>query len=287
LRNKNQKITVVGIILFLFFSSILYFSLASAQTADILPPYGDVPVIDGIIDSANGEWESAYMTQLQLFPDSINPVGLTIELWVIQNDTIEEKSDIYFSVQFSLQDHNSSEFDNEFLGFAITEEDHPQEKIEDVKLIQYRNMSINEFEYLDYYINNSVYVEDILVNGEGASRIAGNQNRIVYEFRFPVQDEEDLIQDIRLDKADTYFFNIFFGNPSSSPAVYPDDIILENSISIEIQFNRPGPDAVPWEEIALVLSIVFFCIIGVLYAWYLYRISLLKRKMERIKVKNV
>ncbi|GAH00901.1 unnamed protein product, partial [marine sediment metagenome] len=45
--------------------------------------FGTVPIIDGVIDVANNEWNSAEKLSISLFPDLVNQSdGLPIDLWI-------------------------------------------------------------------------------------------------------------------------------------------------------------------------------------------------------------
>ena len=61
-----------------------------------------------------------------------------------------------------------------------------------------------------------------------------------------------------------------------------DGIIISNILSIYLEFQQP-PEEDPSEFIMLVSTIIIFSTIGALYVFYLYRITQLMKKIERIK----
>ena len=236
--------------------------------------FGAAPVIDGIIDGTTGEWNQAKKQNINLYPNiSVPESGLEIDLWVIQ-----EGSNLYILVRFDLQDHGSSEYDNEFIGILIAD-DGSNSDFTDAKIVQYSNISENTFQYLDYHINDTEYEEDVISNGAGAANLEGDQ--ITYEFSMPVKDTEDQVQDVYLNyHYYNYDFKIVFGNKT---ALYPDGIIISNIVSIRLEFKSGGPDISLGEIIMTTSTIVIFSTIGALYVFYIYRITQLKKEIRRIR----
>ncbi len=233
--------------------------------------FGAAPVIDGIIDSTTGEWNQAEKQNIYLYPNITVPEnGLAIDLWVIQ-----EGENLYILVRFDLEDHGSSDYDNEFIGILIADENSNSD-FTDAKIVQYSNISENIFQYLDYHINDTMYEEDISPNGTGASNLEGNQ--ITYEFSMPVRNTEDSLQDVYLNYARIYDFKIVFGDT----ALYPDGIIISNIVSIKLQHPTFTPPSLE-ELIVFITTIVIFSTIGALYIFYLYRITQLKKEIRRIR----
>jgi len=234
--------------------------------------FGTAPVIDGIVNGATGEWDSAEKLDIELFPDLSNlSEGLSIELWVLQAEP-----NLYILARFDLDDHISSDYDKEFLGILIADWD-ADLNFTDAKIVQFSNMSTNSYSYLDYYINDTVYYEDVNADGDGAAKLEGNQ--IVYEFSMPVENIEGGIEDVELDHGDTFNFKIIFGKT----ALYPSGIIIRNNFSISLQFP-PGAPKQPIGELLMSIStIVIFSTIGAFFAYYIYRITRLKKEIERIR----
>ena len=235
--------------------------------------FGTAPVIDGVVNGATNEWSSAEKVELELFPDISNQSdGLSIELWVLQAE-----QDLYILARFDLNDHSSSEYDNEFLGILIANWNASLD-FTDAKIVQFSNMSTNTYSYLDYYINNTVYYEDLKPNGGGAAKLEGNQ--IVYEFSMPVENDKNNIEDVYLDHRITFNFMIVFGKKTTS---YSSGIIISNIISIELQFP-PGETELPIGELLMSIStIVIFSTIGAFFVIYIFKITRLKKEIERIR----
>ena len=272
-----MKTHTANIIIFVFIAQILISSAFLIVKTYGTPiefdvGFGTAPVIDGVVDGATGEWDSAEKLEIELFPDISNQSdGLPIELWVLQAE-----SNLYILARFELNDHISSEYDKEFLGTLIADWNADLD-FTDAKIIQFSNMSANSYSYLDYYINETIYYEDVNPNGYGAAKLEGNQ--IVYEFSMPVENKEGGIEDVELDNGDTFNFKIIFGKT----AIYPSGIIISNIISIKLQFP-PGAPELPIGELLMSIStIIIFSTIGAFYAFYIYRITRLKKEIERIR----
>ncbi|GAF70479.1 unnamed protein product, partial [marine sediment metagenome] len=229
------------------------------------------PVIDGIIDGTTGEWDQAEKQNINLYLNITVPEkGLAIDLWVIQ-----EGLNLYILVRFDLENHGTSEYDNEFIGILIADEGSNSD-FTDAKIVQYSNISENTFQYLDYHINDTEYEKDIISNGAGAANL--EENQITYEFSMPVKDTEDQLQDVYLNYNRNYDFKIVFGNT----ALYPDGIKISNIASIELQYPIFTPPSLD-ELIMLISTIVIFSTISALYIFYIYRITQLKKEIRRIR----
>lgn len=265
------------IIIFIFIAQILVSSAFLIEKSygtpiEIDVGFGTAPVIDGVVDGATGEWDSAEKLEIELFPDLLNQSdGLPIELWVLQAEP-----NLYILARFDFDDHSSSEFDKEFLGILIADWDADLD-FTDAKIVQFSNMSTNSYSYLDYYINDTGYYGDMNPDGDGAAKLEGNQ--ITYEFSMPVENLEGGIEDVELDYGDTFNFKIIFGKSTD----YPIGIIIANIISIDLQYP-PGAPKLPIGELLMSIStIVIFSTIGAFFAYYIYRITRLKKEIERIR----
>ena len=272
-----MKKHTASIIIFIFIAQILVSSAFLVVKTYGTPiefdvGFGTTPVIDGIVDGSTGEWDSAEKLEIELFPDLSNQSdGLSIELWILQAEP-----NLYILARFDLNDHSSSEYNNEFLGILLADWDADLD-FTDAKIVQFSNMSTNAYSYLDYYINDTFYYEDVNPNGNGAAKLEGNQ--IVYEFSMPVESSEGGIEDIELDHGDTFNFKIIFGKT----AIYPSGIIISNIISIHLQFPPGAPDVPIGELLMSISTIVIFSTIGAFFAYYIYRITRLKKEIERIR----
>ena len=76
-----------------------------AIVVDIEPDFGNAPEIDGDIDRSKKEWINATKEEISLISLSPTDKGIPIKLWVMQN-----KSNLYISIQFELETHESQEF---------------------------------------------------------------------------------------------------------------------------------------------------------------------------------
>ncbi len=271
-----MKKNATSIVIFIFIVQILISSTFLTTKSYGTPiefdvGFGIAPVIDGVVDGSSNEWASAEKLEIELFPDLSNQSdGLSIELWVLQAEL-----NLYILAKFDLNDHSSSEYDKEFLGILIADWDAGLD-FTDAKIVQFSNMSTNSYSYIDYYINNTVYYEDTTLNGDAAAKLEGDQ--IVYEYSMPVENKEGGIEDVELDP-DTFNFKIIFGKEPS----YPSGIIISNIISIALQ-HPPRLTELPIGDLLMLISpIVIFSTIGALYAFYIYRITQLKKEIERIR----
>ncbi|MBA7501095.1 hypothetical protein ES704_03857 [subsurface metagenome] len=273
LKKNTIKFLTLIVITQIFLSSIFLITNGYGDPIEIKVGFGAAPVIDGIIDGTTGEWDQAKKQNINLYPNiSVPENGLAIDLWVIQ-----EGLNLYILVRFDLQDHGSSKYDNEFIGILIADEGSNSD-FTDAKIVQYSNISENTFQYLDYHINDTEYEEDIISNGAGAANL--EENQITYEFSMPVKNTEDEVQDVYLNYQDFYDFKIVFGNKT---ALYPDDIMISNIVSLYLEYKPGGPDIPLSELIMFTSTIVIFSIISALYIFYIYRITQLKKEIRRIR----
>jgi hypothetical protein len=114
-------------------------------------------------------------------------------------------------------------------------------------------------------------------DGKGAAQLEGNQ--IVYEYSIPVENIEGGLEDIELDHGDIFNFKIIFGKT----ATYPSGIIISNIFSVELQYPPGAPDVRIGELLMSISTIVIFSTIGAFFTYYIYRITRLKKEIERIR----
>lgn len=272
LKKITIRLLTLIVITQIFLSSIFLITNGYGEPIEIEVGFGAAPVIDGIIDGTTGEWDQAKKEIINLYPNITVPEnGLEIDLWVVQ-----EGLNLYILVRFDMEDHGSSEYDNEFIGILIADED-SNSNFTDAKIVQFSNISENTFQYLDYHINDTEYEEDIISNGAGAANL--EENQITYEFSMPVKDTKDQVQDVYLNYIRNYDFKIVFGKI----ALYPDEIMISNIVSIYLEFKPGGPDISLGELIMITSTIVIFSTISALYIFYIYRITQLKKKIRRIR----
>jgi len=237
---------------------------------EITPNYGNAPNVDGIIDRSVGEWDSAIKHDINLYQNLSDPQnGLPIDLWVLQNNSY-----LYISIQFELE---SSELDkNQFMGLMISDStsENPED-FEDAKVVRFSNISLGEFHYFDYHINNSIFDNDTIVNGNGAGNLDGN--KVVYEFSLPINIQET--QDVELYYRDSKAFKVIFAKEKLNP----EEFTHQNIIAIDPDYPPDEKDLSLLEIIYLILTYVIFSIAIAFLGIYVYRITQLKEKIKRIK----
>ncbi|NVM19703.1 MAG: hypothetical protein HWN80_18520 [Candidatus Lokiarchaeota archaeon] len=277
-----MKKIIIRIVTLIFITQVLLSSVCLIRNSNGIPieeevGFGTAPVIDGVIDVTTNEWNSAEQVNISLFRDPENETaGLNIDLWVLQAEPSPDIYSLNFMIRFDLEDHSSSEHDSEFIGILIADWDESL-NFTDAKIVQFSNISENTLDYLDYYINDTVYYEDTISDGEGTANLDGNE--IIYEFSIPVEKFEVGIEDVDLEHDLTFDFKIVYGKE----AAYPDGIIISNIMSIHLEFP-PGAPYIPFGELIMLIStIIVFTTIGALYVFYIYRITQLKKEIERIR----
>ena len=242
----------------------LFFALNGyGATEEFDSEFGESPEIDGSIDLLSGEWQKATKKDILL-------EDLPIECWVMQND-----NNLYISVQLELESgyHNSTEFIGLIISNSSSENN---EDFIDAKFIQFSNISVSQFNFLDYYINNSVFSIDTEKNGKGAANLEGLTS--TYEFSIPIENTTNNKEDVALKFGTTYAINITYGDTP----LYPNGI--KKSTIVLINLKSTPSSLPPLSTIYLfVLCLVIFSIIGVLYGFYIYKIFKLKEKIQRIK----
>ncbi|MFX1327067.1 MAG: hypothetical protein ACFE91_02845 [Promethearchaeota archaeon] len=264
---KKVVFTILSyiVILNIIINSCFFISNSYGILNEIDSEFGDSPVIDGYIDYSKNEWNKATKVSILL-------EGLPISLWVMQDD-----KNLYISVQLDLESYESE--DTEFIGIIISNSSSilPEEFI-DAKIIQFYNKSTNHFDYLDYHINNSIFLNDTYYDGLGAAKKEGKYS--TYEFSIPLKsvDREKTDEDVFLDYGNKYAFNITYGDTP----IYPEGIRKKNTVIINIK-SLSTSSPLFTNLVIYILAIVIFSIIGIIYGFYIYRIFKLKEKVERIK----
>ncbi|MFW9950368.1 MAG: hypothetical protein ACFFKA_09635 [Candidatus Thorarchaeota archaeon] len=245
----------------------------NATPISIKADYGSSPDIDGIIDMGNNEWENAVKNSFYLYPNLTNPQnGLPIELW-----TLQTADNLFLSIQFQLENHNSEEFTNEFVGLVIANNE--QSNFIDAKFVRFNNLSDGDFNFTDYYIENDIFLIDTIQNGNGAAHL--DQNNIIYEFSLPIRKNATDVEDVYLNygTGSQRLYKIVFGTKEISY----NNFLIQNEVSIELQFPPLNPPLSITEILLLTFNIIIFGSIGCLYSFYIYRITQLKKEIKRIK----
>lgn len=248
----------------IFFISVLFTIPCHGALEEIDPNFGKAPTIDGQIDSFANEWDEAYKIQTNL-------TDLPINLWVMQSS-----SKLYIAVQIELSEVVNRT--SEFVGILISNSSSEDIKdFIDAKIIQFSNITEDEFDYFDYFINNSVFIPDSASNGNGAAKLEGETS--TYEFSIPINNPQGSIdEDVYLEYGELFAFNITYGLTPS----YPQGI-MKSSIFL-ININYPPRSELPLLKLTIfVFTIVIFSLAVVLYGFYIYRIIKLKEIMERYR----
>ena len=226
---------------------------------EVDPPYGTAPTIDG--NYSNDEWDDANFTNSEL----AHLQDLDIELGVKLCD-----SNLYILIRIELGGRPNEEFVAIIIANSTS-------YFVDAKIIQFHNLTNDEFNYTDYYVENDDFVQDDEMDGNGAAKRDSTEiNTVNYEFSIPIEDTGDS-NDVYLECGKSYLFNISYGDSPS----YPGGIIKSNLFSINIQ-EQSSPQIDITELTLFILSIISFSCIGALLAVYSYKIIILKKKIGRL-----
>jgi hypothetical protein len=273
---KKRRIFVLTIayIVFLFLVANFVILNATAAEEEIEPDFGLAPEIDGDIERSKKEWENATKEEIHLKSSaSTNPNdrGIPTDIWVMQNT-----SDLYISIQFELEDHKSEEF----IAILISKDDSESNtSFYDAKLVQFYDLggSNEDYRYRDFHIVNGQFFRDSEDNGDGAADLHGN--KMIYEFRIPVNSSEEDDDDVDLEFGDTYAFKVVYGENDNY-----QNILNEKTSIVQIDIEYPKSETIPlWEKVVFILAIIAFGAIGGLYGLYIYKVLVIKKKIGRIK----
>jgi hypothetical protein len=252
-------IVIVNItVLPLFFVLIGY-----GATGEIDSKIGEPPIIDGDINLLSGEWNQAAKEEFLL-------EDLPIKLWVMQDDF-----NLYIAIQFELEQgyHNATEFVGLIISNSSSEN---RADFIDAKILQFSNITTDEFEYLDYNVNNSIFSIDSENNGNGVASLDGINS--IYEFSIPIINDIGNKEDVVLDFGNLYAFNITYGETPT----YPEGVKKSTIVLINLSSISSSPPSLT-SIIIFSFCIVVFSILGILYGYYIYKIFKLKEKIERIR----
>jgi len=270
LKKSTIKIILIVLLLNIFILSAFTVSRAYGASLEISPKFGDAPIIDGEVES--DEWDKAERYNTSLYLGSSTTNGLPIDIKCIQKD-----NNLYLLFQFELIEKRDSEF------LAILISNSTSEDIEDFIDAKMINISNGQDSYNDLYLNNSQYIfeDDIEGNGAGTIKFEGFENWIfTFEFKFPLQSDETQNEenDVALSYGSSHAFNISHGNIPD----LPNRIERSTTIIINILEAQKEPPQLDFNIVAITLTSIVFTIIVLFYSYYIYQIILLKRKMERI-----
>jgi hypothetical protein len=268
LEKKNFRILAIIVIINLSVASLFFLSNGKCATQEINSKYGESPVIDGYIDLSTHEWRDAYKGEISL--DDLN-----VSLWVMQ-----DKINLYISVQFDLESgyHNI----NESVGLIIS---HSSSEVNtefiDAKVVQFTNISANEYNYFDYNVSHSEsghtdFTIDQEQDGDGAATLEGLTS--IYEFSLPIKGDESNKDDAALDFGNSYAFNITYGDTLAFPnGIKKSAIVLINIKSVS------APAFPIFFATLYVFTVLVFIIIGIFLGIFIHRIFKLKEKIKRYK----
>lgn len=265
MKRIGLKIIVLALVVNITIGSFLPVIISYGATIDIDPNFGEAPIIDGIIDDSFNEWREAKKLKMNL-------TDLPVKFWVLQTNL-----DLYISVQVELEVgyHNTTEF----VGILVSKNSsEAREDFIDAKIIQFNNITSESFNYSDYYINESVFINDTVLNGDGAAGYEGITT--TYEFSIPLNQSESIgeEEDSLLSYDSTYAFNVSFGGIP----LYPQGIIKSTTVLINIKPPQTH-QILPLDLTLGILSIIAFSVAGILLVFYVYRILKLKEKIERLR----
>ncbi len=263
---KKEIFKVLICIIIINITVISLFLLANGNCAieEIDSKYGHHPIINGYIDLSAKEWSQAFKDNEFKLED------LPIKLWVMNDD-----ENLYISVQIEIFPGYHSI--NEFIGLIISNSSSEnKEDFIDAKIIQFTNISANEYNYFDYNVSDSVFLIDTEENGDGAAKL--EEITSTYEFALPIKGDDTDKDDAALDYGNDYAFNITYGETQS----YPDGIKKSAIVLINIKSLPPSLPSIT-NLVLYILIVIVFSIIGILLFLYIYRIFKLKKYMERYK----
>ncbi|MGV9202856.1 MAG: hypothetical protein ACOC44_02420 [Promethearchaeia archaeon] len=248
---------------------------AQSEFEEITPEFGDRPVIDGVINETDKEWDNATRTSFSVYDNSSQTdKGIPLDVWVLQNS-----SNLYVCLRFSLEEHEP----NEFVGFIISEDETvDNESFRDMKYLQWSNLGDKNQDqtFYDYYKeDNGDFIPDEAKDGNGAAQLGTDNKEITYEFSIPINNSEaqNNPEDTFLDYGESYAFRIIYGDSDSNPPQY-----LKSRIKLfRIAYPDLPPEPSIWETVLLVFTIIIFSGLGALFAYYVYLIYKLDKRIKR------
>ncbi len=263
MEKKIFRVLACIVIINITVASLFLLANGNCASEEINSKYGESPVIDGYIDLSAKEWKQAFKGEILL-------EDLPIKLWVMHND-----ENLYISVQFDLLigHHSVSEFVGLIVSNSSSED---KEEFIDAKIIQFTNISANEYTYFDYNVSGSAFLIDTENNGKGAAKL--EELTSTYEFALPIKGGDANEDDAALDYGNGYAFNITYGETPAYPSgIKKSTIILINIKSLTV----PAPSII--NIVIYVLTITTFSVLGIFLGFYIYRIFKLKENIKKFK----
>lgn len=240
---------------------------------ELEPNYGKAPILNGKIDTSANEWNNASKITLFLFTnESSTDRGLPIDLWVMYTNT-----SLCISVQFELEDHDP----DEFIGIEISKKKTAASEKEyfDCKIAQFKNLGamVNEsIEYLDYHLESGAFIRDLESNGDVNGTLS--QDKVIYEFLIP-RTNDNASQDTLMEEGNEHYLKIMYGHTGTKNYNNTYTIIKSNELLIDITYPPYYPPPPP-DWITFACMIIFIGIAG-FFGYYVYRIIILRKQMER------
>ncbi len=269
LNNKISNILTVFFLIYVFILTIGLIPYIYCSVIEVNPVFDEDISIDGNF----ADWNSINSYSINLKKNSTDS-GLPVNLKCAQDYYY-----LYIEIDFEIEAGYTGI--EEFLAILISSSE-DFNNMTDAKII---NMSYSQDEttFTDYYIENHTFFQDTHQDGDGLgvnNSITGNKNQIRYEFKIPLMENNE--HDVNLRYENTYAFNISQGN---NP-LYPQGIIRSND-SVLITIINPTTGSTSSDDLSgffsLIAAIVIFSIVGGAYGFYVFKIFLLQKKMERIK----
>ena len=271
MKKKNFKVITVLLICSYILFSLYITPLSMGDSKEITPAFGDTPNRNGKIDT--DEWDATTFTEIRL---KTTPSDDGLEVFF---KAIQDKNDLYILIQFEVD--GGSQESSGFLAILISNTNSYDEyDFVDAKIVNITSNTI--YSYKDYNINytNNNFTLDQEKHGDGAGtieEIEGEIKQVTYEFCILLDQDED--EDAYLEYKNSYKFNISQGD---DPSNHPKGIIRSTSLTINVREPEP-PQLINMEAIIIATSITIFSINGIFFAFYVYRIVLLKKKIKRIR----
>ncbi|TFF88862.1 MAG: hypothetical protein EU550_00465 [Promethearchaeota archaeon] len=267
---RFRILSYLAIIIFIVIINSLFPFVIGIKTID--STIGNPPIIDGSITSTDNEWDDAetYSIILNKTPTDL---GLPIEVGVMQN-----QNNLYIYVEFEIEVQYRSE--EEFFGLLISKNSsYERNCFIDAKILQFQNTSTSTYQFLDYYINESLFYPDSESQGTAAADVESLIS--IYEFRIPINnvDANNSLEDSFLELGSTYAFNLTYGSVPN----YPEGILKSTTVLINLEQKPVEPLTINYKLILQVCSYVIFGTLGAIFGYYIYKIVNLRRKIERIR----
>jgi len=289
LNKESSKILIIFLLTNIILMSIWVPSTIRAQETEITPRFGFPPFINGKVDNYIGEWGGAKSYIIGLKNNS-EEIGLNVTI-----KSLQFLGDLYILCQYEIESGYIGK--DEFLGILISETDSDDiNNLTDGKIIK---ISDSQDSFSDYYIENYNFTKESPqeVDGRGAGTnktVYGGDALMTYEFKIPLNPDSNNNQ--KLEYGYNYSFTIFQGDNFTLENGFPEGILRNNSIIINIEepsiifyiilynFLNPPTEINYNELVSLVLKIIIFSIAYLAFFSYIIKILIsFKKQIRRIK----